>query len=136
MPLGSRDVEAIRLLVEQDAEAVRRSDWVTVADLFTEDAIRFPPHQAPIRGRQAIRAWLMTFPTVEQFAITADEILGCDDFAFVRGTYRVVVRPHVNGEPLSDRGNYFGLVRQQADGSWLWATDMISSELPAAPPSA
>jgi uncharacterized protein (TIGR02246 family) len=136
MTLGTRDVEAIRLLVEKDAEAVRQSDWTTVAGLFTEDAVRFPPHRAPVRGREAIRAWLETFPTIEQFEITADEILGCDDFAFVRGTYRVIIRPDVDAEPLSDRGNYFGLVRRQADGSWLWATDMISSELPAASPGA
>jgi hypothetical protein len=33
---------------------------------------------------------------------------------------------------MTDRGNYMGLLRKQPDSSWLWTTDMISSELPAA----
>ncbi len=32
--------------------------------------------------------------------------------------------------PVADRGNYMGLMRKQPDGSWLWTTDMIASELP------
>jgi uncharacterized protein (TIGR02246 family) len=134
MALMDRDVDAIRRLVEQDADAVRRSDWDAAANLFTDDALRFPPHQAPVRGRAAIRAWLDTFPPIEEFAITADEILGCDDFAFVRGSYRVVVRLEAGGERASDRGHYFGIVRRHADGSWRWAADMISSELPLPSP--
>jgi hypothetical protein len=32
--------------------------------------------------------------------------------------------------PQVDRGHYLGLLRKQADGSWLWSTDMAVSELP------
>ena len=134
MALPDQDIDAIRRLVDQDADAVRRSDWDVVANLFTDDALRFPPHHAPVRGRAAIRAWLDTFPPIEEFAITADEILGCDDFAFVRGSYCIVARPPGGGERASDRGQYFGVVRRGADGSWRWAADMISSELPLPSP--
>jgi len=48
-----------------------RADWDAITDMFTEDAIRFPPNQQPIRGRVAMRAWLETFPPFEEFAITA-----------------------------------------------------------------
>ena len=72
MPLSPEDIEAIRGLVDRDAEAVRRADWDTVTRLFTADAIRFPPYHEPIRGRSAMRAWLETFPPLQQFAITAD----------------------------------------------------------------
>jgi len=115
MTLSEADIAAIRAAIEEDAAAVRRADWDAVVRMFTADAIRFPPHQSPIRGRVAMRAWLGTFPPIQQFTISADEIVGCDDVAFVRG-----------------RGNYMGLLRKQPDGSWLWTTDMISSELPAA----
>jgi ketosteroid isomerase-like protein len=110
---------------------VRRADWDAVVRMFTTDAIRFPPHQAPIRGRAAMRAWLGTFPPIQQFAITADEIVGCDDVAFVRGRYSLTAAAP-GSAPMTDRGNYMGLLRKQPDGSWLWTTDMISSELPAA----
>jgi ketosteroid isomerase-like protein len=129
MALSETDLAAIRGVLEQDAAAVRRSDWDAAARLFTVDAVRFPPHQPPIRGRAAMLAWLATFPTVQDFEITADEIVGGDDFAFVRGRYRLVAAAASGSAPMSDRGHYMGLLRKQPDGSWLWTTDMIASEL-------
>jgi uncharacterized protein (TIGR02246 family) len=131
MALSEADLTAIRGVIEQDAAAVRRSDWDAAAHLFTADAIRFPPHSAPIRGRAAMLAWLKTFPTIQDFDITADEIVGGDDVAFVRGRYRLTAAAAPDSPPMTDRGNYLGLLRKQPDGSWLWTTDMIASELPA-----
>jgi ketosteroid isomerase-like protein len=127
MPLTDDDVAAIRAAIELDMAAVRRADWDAIARLFTADAIRFPPNQPPVRGRTAMRAWLETFPPLEEFAITADEIVGGDGLAFVRGTYTMTIG---GPSPITDRGNYMGLMRKQPDGSWLWTTDMAVSELP------
>jgi ketosteroid isomerase-like protein len=130
MTLSEEDLVAIRGVIERDAAAVRRSDWEAAAHLFTADAIRFPPHQAPIRGRAAMLAWLQTFPPIHEFDITADEIVGCEDVAFARGRYRLSAAAAPGSPPVTDRGNYMGLLRKQPDGSWLWTTDMIASELP------
>jgi len=132
MALREEDLVAIRGVIEQDAAAVRRSDWTAAANLFTVDAIRFPPHQAPIRGRAAMLAWLQTFPPIQEFDITADEIVGADDMAFVRGRYMLTAAAAPGSAPMTDRGNYMGLLRKQPDGSWRWTTDMIASELAAA----
>jgi ketosteroid isomerase-like protein len=129
MALSEADLAAIRAVIEQDAAAVRRSDWDAAVRLFTADAVRFPPHQAPIRGRAAMLAWLKTFPTIQEFDITADEIVGGDDVAFVRGRYTLTAAAPPGSPPVTDRGNYMGLLRKQPDGSWLWTTDMIASEL-------
>jgi ketosteroid isomerase-like protein len=115
------------MAIENDATAVRRADWNAITQMFTADAIRFPPHQPPIRGRAATRAWLEAFPPIDEFAITADEIVGGDGLAFVRGTYTMTIR---SPTPVTDRGNYMDLMRKQPDGSWLWTTDMAVSELP------
>jgi ketosteroid isomerase-like protein len=131
MALSETDIAAIRRAIEQDAAAVRRANWDAVTRMFTADAIRFPPHRAPIRGSAEIRAWLETFPPIQEFAITAEEIVGCDDVAFVRGRYSLTAAGAPGSSPMIDRGNYMGLLRKQPDGSWLWTTDMISSELPA-----
>lgn len=128
--LPESDLAAIRRVIEQDAAAVRRADWNAAARMFTTDAIRFPPHHAPIRGRAAMLAWLETFPPIQKFDITADEMIGCEDIAFVRGRYELTATPP-GLSPITDRGNYMGLLRKQPDGSWLWTTDMIASELPA-----
>ena len=48
----------------------------------------------------------------------------------VRGTYVVSVAPEDGAAPQTDRGPYMGRLRKQVAGSWLWTTDMISSELP------
>jgi ketosteroid isomerase-like protein len=130
MSLREEDLAAIRGVIEQDAAAVRRSDWDAAAHMFTDDAIRFPPHHAPIRGRAAMLAWLQTFPPIQEFDITADEIVGCDDVAFVRGRYMLTAAAAPGSPPMTDRGNYMELLRKQPDGSWLWTTDMIASELP------
>lgn len=130
MALSDTDVAAIHQVLERDEDAVRRADWDAAASLFTADAVRFPPHQPAIRGRAAMRAWLATFRPIQQFAITADEIVGCDDAAFVRGRYALTAGAP-GSTPISDRGHYMGLLRKQEDGAWLWTTDMISSELPA-----
>ena len=132
MALREQDIEAIRAVVEKDAEAVRRADWEAVTRMFTVDAVRFPPHQPPVRGRDAMRAWLETFPPIQEFSITADEIVGSGDWAFVRGSYVLTIAAEAGARPTTDRGHYMGLLRKQGDGSWLWATDMVSSELPLA----
>ena len=131
MALREQDLAAIRKVIEQDAAAVRRADWDAAARMFTPDAIRFPPHQPPIRGRAAMLAWLQTFPPIQSFDITADEIVGCDDLAFVRGRYSLTAVGAPGSPLMTDRGNYMGLLRKQPDSSWLWTTDMIASELPA-----
>lgn len=130
MGLTEQDIKAIRAVIEQDAEAVRQADWAAVTRMFTVDAVRFPPHQPPVQGREAIRAWLESFPPIESFNLTADEIVGCSDLAFVRGSFALTVAVQAGAAPQTDRGHYLGLLRRQADGSWLWTTDMISSELP------
>jgi ketosteroid isomerase-like protein len=127
MALTEHDLAAIHAAIENDLDAVRRADGDAITHMFTEDAIRSPPHEPPIRGRAAMRAWLETFPPLEEFAITADEIAGGDGVAFVRGTYAMTIG---GPTPVTDRGNYMGLMRKQPDGSWLWTTDMIASELP------
>ncbi|HSF19068.1 MAG TPA: nuclear transport factor 2 family protein [Vicinamibacteria bacterium] len=77
MSLREHDIEAIRAAVEKDAEAVRRADSSAVTEMFTADAVRFPPNHPPVQGRDAIRRWLDTFPPIQKFSISADEILGC-----------------------------------------------------------
>jgi len=86
----------------------------------------------PIRHRFAAapRCWLGTFPALQDFEITADEIVGADDLAFVRGRYRLVATAPPGSAPLADQGHYMGLLRKQPDGAWRWTTDMIASELP------
>ena len=56
MPLKEQDIAAIRAVIEKDAEAMRRADWAAVIRMFTTDVVRFPPHQPPVRGREAMRA--------------------------------------------------------------------------------
>jgi len=88
MALTEHHLAAIRAAVEKDAAAVRRADWDTITRMFTADAIRFRPHQPPIRGRAAMR-WRRFRHS--RSAITADEIVGGDGLAFVRGTYAMTI---------------------------------------------
>ena len=131
MSLTEQDRAAILAALDADVAAVRRGDWDAVTRMFTADAVRFPPHQAPLRGRDAIREWLGGMPAIVHFALTADEIDGGDGVAFVRGAYAITVEGP-DGTRQQDEGHYMGLVRRQPDGSWLWTSDMIASTRPAA----
>jgi hypothetical protein len=46
---------------------------------------------------------------------TADEIVGGDGLAFVRGTYAMTIG---GATSIADRVHYMGLMRKQPDGSW------------------
>ena len=49
-----------------------------------------------------MRAGVEAFPTIQRFAITADEIVGCEDLAFVRGTYEMTVQPGPGTTPPAE----------------------------------
>ncbi len=126
MFLTDDDTEAIRKLVEEDADAVRRADWDSLSSLFAEDAVRMPPNQAPITGRKAIRSWLQTFPQVDDFTIRVEEIDGRGDLAFLRASYTVSLG-RKSANPVRDTGSLLAILKKQADGSWLWSRDIWHS---------
>ncbi len=128
--LSDDDVAAIKASTEEFIQAVRSGDSAAFAAMYTEDAVFMPPNQPMVQGQAAIQTWMEEFPAITKFNLTAVEIDGQGDLAFVRGTYSMTIAPEGAPEPIQDTGKYVEIRRKQPDGSWLMAVDIFNSDLP------
>lgn len=128
--LSGEDVEANKASTDAYVQAMRNGDMRTVAAFYTEDAILMPPNQPSVEGRDAIRTWLETFPTLTEFNMVDLKIYGCGDLAYVVGKVTMALAPEGTPEPIQDALKFIEVRRKQEDGSWLIAEDIFNSDLP------
>ncbi len=124
--LSDADAAAIRNTIDSFVQANLASDWAAVAALFTEDAVRMPQNEPMVVGRAAILASMEAEPvTFTQWSNAPLEIDGRGDLAYARGTYSLTVAgmPQVVGK-------YVSILRQQPDGSWLFAAGIWNHDQP------
>jgi uncharacterized protein (TIGR02246 family) len=128
--LSAADILAIRATSERWKSAVRAGRWEEVAATFTKDAVlQFPTRR--YEGRSAILAWLRTTkPWAATRELHIDEIRGRGDMAFVMG--HSTVTPEDGGPPVVV-GRYLDIRLRQADGTWLFYRDMVTSVPPPTP---
>jgi len=130
--LAQTEVIKINELSQVSAKAMLAKDWATFAAQYVEDAVLYPPNEPAVKGRAAIRSWLEKFPPVTEFKLTNVKVEGRDDLAYVLGAYTMTLVPP-GATPVKDSGKYVEIRRRQADGRWLLAVDMFSSDLPVTP---
>jgi uncharacterized protein (TIGR02246 family) len=133
--LSHGDVKAINESTQVAVKAALAKDFAAWAALFLDDGVLNPPNEPAVKGRAAIRAWLEKFPPMTEFKLENVKIEGRDDLAYVLGTYALTIAPPGVPGPIRDSGKFVEIRKRQADGRWLVAVDMFSSDLPAAPPS-
>ena len=131
--LSQADVNKINEVSQVVVKAALAKDWATFAAQYMEDAVVYPPNEPAVLGRAAIRGWLERFPPMTEFKLTNVKVEGRDDLAYVLGTYTMTLAPP-GVTPVKDSGKYVEIRRRQADGRWLLAVDMFSSDLPVTPP--
>ena len=132
--LSQTDIKKIDEIAETAMKASVARDFATWAALFLEDAVVYPPNEPAVNGRAAIRAWMEKFPPITEFKLVHVKVEGREDLAYVLGTYAMTIAPPGAPGPVKDSGKFVTVVRRQADGRWLAAVDMFSSDLPAPPP--
>ena len=110
---------------------MRAGDWRLVAESFSEDAVRIPPHEEPHRGRAAIAAWLGGIEELITYELTRDAVDGADGIAYIRGRYAITLRPAGAPGPLSDQGDFLEIWRQEPDGIWRVTEAIWNTRLPA-----
>lgn len=133
--LSQAEVTKINEVTEAFLKAALAKDWATVAALYTDDAVLNPPNEPAVKGRAAIRIWMEKFPSITDFKASNVTVEGCDDRAYVRGTYTMTLVPPGAPGPVNDSGKYVEVRRRQPDGRWLIAVDIFNSDLPAPPPA-
>jgi ketosteroid isomerase-like protein len=101
--------------------------------MYLPDAHLMPPNAPTIQGRDAVQKFWGGLMGAYQlkFGVTADEVEGRGDLAYARGHYTLDGTPKAKGDPIHDEGKFLEVLRRQPDGSWRYAVDMYSSDLPA-----
>jgi uncharacterized protein (TIGR02246 family) len=131
--LSQADVASINKVSETQAKAILAKDWTTFADVYVADAVLHPPNEPAVKGRAAIKAFAERFPSVTDFKLTNVTVDGCNDLAYVVGTYTMTIAPAGTTAPIKDSGKYVEVRRKQRDGRWLIAVDTFNSDLPVTP---
>ena len=131
--LSEADLKKIDDITQTAMNAALAKDFATWATLFLDDAVINPPNEPAVKGRAAIRAWLEKFPPLTEFKLNNEKVEGREDLAYVLGTYTMTITPPGAPGPVKDSGKFVTVVRKQADGRWLCAVDMFSSDLPPPP---
>ncbi|MGH7522576.1 MAG: YybH family protein [Gemmatimonadales bacterium] len=129
--LSDADKNVIRASIDTFVVNTRaHRDSVTAMD-YTENGVFLPPNQGAVEGRAAIRAWFQQFPPMSEFTLTAIDIDGRGDLAYVRGTYALTITGPDGKAAMSDHGKFIEIRRKQPSGRWLMSADIFNSDLPA-----
>jgi len=130
------DTKAEQAVRDADAEwskVAGAKDLDKTVSFYADDAIVLPPNQASVTTKTGIRdLWkgLLDSLTDISWKTTRVEVAKSGDMAFLVGTYELTMK-----DGTKDKGKYCEVWKKQSDGKWKVATDMFSSDLPAAPPA-
>lgn len=118
------DAEAIDRVREAVVTAENSGDLDGLVALHTDDAIRMPPNEPAVIGKEAIRTrWQAFFDryTTNNVTVSSEEIIVAGDWAFDRGTYTIALPAVEGSKTIEESGKYLGIASRQPDGSWRWS---------------
>jgi ketosteroid isomerase-like protein len=127
--LTEKDKAALNLLAESDARWVLGKRWDTLTALYTDDAVRLPPNEPAIRGKNSIRLWYDKLPPIKDFTFQTVDLRGDGNFAFMHSAFTLTVAPPDMPE-IRDTGKILIVFKKQSNGSWLRVADAFNSNLP------
>jgi ketosteroid isomerase-like protein len=128
------DLYAIKMLNQQDVDAVLASDMDAVMSQWTDDFVVLPPVGPIVRGRSAnvesVQKGIDQIRAFEplEFVVDFEEIKIVGDYAFEWGTYRGTSRPRGGGDAVSYGGKLMRILQRQPDGSWKMHRTMTTND--------
>jgi uncharacterized protein (TIGR02246 family) len=131
--LSADDVAAIADLRTSYTQALIAGDADGIAVQYADNATEMPPDMPAREGRAAIRAAYEN-SVAAAFATTSMEIDGRDGLAFDRGTFSMTSVATDTAPAVTIVGKYILIVREQADGSWLWSSTIWNTDAPMPQP--
>ena len=129
--LTHEDREALRTMTEVTwAEACMASDWDAAVALLTEDVDYMPADLPLLKGRQAVKDFLLDFPELGEFHQALVEVQGDASLAVLRATFGGTFT--VEGQELTGVGKVLSTATKE-DGSWRFAAVCWNWDAPPAP---
>ena len=110
------------------SEAFARGDFETLASMYTEDAIAFPPDAEMVKGRPAIKAfWKGIHDSgVKGAKLTVMDVQSSGDLAAEVGTAVLTIKPP-NQPEATQSAKYVVVWKRQKDGTWKLHRDIWNS---------
>jgi len=109
-------------------------DWQKFADAhYSEDAVLLSPNSPDIVGREAIVAYMSTWPTLTKFQVEDLKMEGTSEVVYIHYSYDMTMQVNDSTE-MNDTGGGIELWKQYEDGSWrcfldIWRTDVALQQL-------
>lgn len=136
MYLTAEDQEAIEALATSYSKFALAGDFESWLQLYREDAVRMIPGAPSLEGREAISQWINSMDlTVRAHKISAIEIEGTRELAFVRGTFQSELSINLGSEEriIPDEGSWLAVVRRDQQDTWRFYRFISNTDLaPAA----
>ena len=140
---AAADLAAIERLHQRDAAAAKIGDMQTLMELWTVDGVALPPGEPPVKGIEAIRAWLgKSADDRQKFEITSyvmdfQEVKLFGDDAVEWARTSITVKPKGAPSGMHASGNLMRVLKRQPDGTWkvaraIWNMEKPAPEAPAA----
>lgn len=131
-PLPLSDAATIARVRERWLAALHGEHVEGLLEPLTDDSLAFPPHEAPLRGPDAMRRWHQAnfdrFTT--RLTISPEELVGAGDWALDRFAYAISLAPKAGGATIEDHGNCFWIWQRGANGTWRIARSIWNSTNP------
>jgi len=133
---GAEDEATIRASAPAWAAAFNAKDAKTLADMYWEDSLLFPPNVAAVAGGKPMYEYFAReTPGFKEAGLTmnipeAGAVGISGNLAYEAGTYTVT---DASGAVV-DAGKYIG-VFEKRDGKWRYIRDTWNSDLPPPPPA-
>jgi uncharacterized protein (TIGR02246 family) len=133
--LGSRErfmvdeFKRIEELYATSTSALTAGDLTTLSTIYADDAIQFPPNNAPLMGWAKIRESIekelngITFSSVVELS----EIVISGEFAYVWGSYRGKSSRKSGAGITRTSGSFLDVLARQPDGTWRIARSSWSN---------
>jgi ketosteroid isomerase-like protein len=132
-PLTDADKAAMQQVVDNALEIMTSAtpDWTAfVTGFYAEDVTVMPPNGPVIKGRDAIVAFLESFPPITEMKMERQQIDGSGTLAYDIETYTSMATPP-DLAAIADTGKLVWVWQKQADGSWRVLVEIWNSDLPA-----
>jgi uncharacterized protein (TIGR02246 family) len=110
-------------------------DWTAFATgFYAEDATVMPPNGPAVKGRDAIIAFLETYPPITEMKMVLQQVDGSGELAYDVETYTSMVTPPGRAA-TADTGKLVWVWQKQDDGAWRVLVEIWNSSRSAGTPS-
>ena len=127
---GEESADALMQTSREWSKVAESGDMEKAAAYFADDAVMMSPGERPVRGKQAIRAYLAEASKIPGFKIRWEPVEGkvSGDMGYLlERTHMTVTGPE--GTPVTNTMQSVTVWRRAADGSWK---NVVDASIPEA----